>query len=248
MRKIIAFALVLSLAPLFAADGNAVLKKVEERLTGNLAPKDIHSLMVMTIVDSKGNKKFREIEAWEKNNIGKDNWRIMKFRKPADVKGIGFLVLSDDQMYLYLPEFHRIRRIASHSKKEAFMGSDFSYDDMGTAGFVKFYGAELLKESSKEYVLELRRKPRAKKPYSKIKMWVSKEAMLPTKMELYDNSGELAKISEEELKNIGKYWRPVKIKMRSVKKNTYTVIEMKDIKLDEGLGKGIFTKRFLKKR
>jgi len=248
MRKIIAFALILSLMPLFAADGNAILKKVEGRLTGSLAPKDTHSTMIMTIVDFKGHKKVREIELWEKNNIGKDNWRIMKFRKPADVKGVGFLVLSEEQMYLYLPEFHRIRRIASHSKKEAFMGSDFSYDDMGTVGFVKFYDAELLSEDQKEYVLELRRKPGAKKPYSKIKMWVSRESMLPTKMQLYDNSAELAKISEEESKKIGKHWIPVKIKMSSVKKNTYTVIDMKDIKLDTGLGKGKFTKRFLKKR
>ncbi len=248
-NKILAF---LSFAVLLgfslAADGPSILRAVEERLIGDLAPKDLHATMVMTIVDRHGNKKVREVETWEKNNKDRDDWRLMKFRKPADVKGIGFLVLSEEQMYLYLPEFHRIRRIASHNKKEAFMGSDFSYEDMGTSGFSKFYDAKLLQETEKEYVLELKRKPGAKKPYSKIKMWISKESMLPVKMELYDNSGELVKTSEQTVKKIGKYWIPVKIKMTSVKKGSYTVLEMKNIEVDSGLGSKIFTKRFLKRR
>ncbi len=248
MRKIISLVLAFSLVPLFAADGNTILKKVEERLIGNLAPKDTHAIMVMTIVDSKGNKKVREIEAWEKNNPEGDDWRVMKFRKPADVRGVGFLVLSEDQMYLYLPEFHRIRRIASHTKKESFMGSDFSYDDMGTSGFSKYYNAKLEEEKPDQYVLLLTLKPGAKKPYRKIKMWVSKESLLPVRMELYSKSGELVKVSEQEAKKIGKYWIPVKIKMTSVKKGSYTVLEMKDIKVDQGISKKIFTKRFLKRR
>jgi len=234
--------------PLFASDGNAILKQVERRLIGDLAPVDMHATMIMTIVDSHGNKKIREIESWEKNNKDKDDWRVMKFRKPADVKGVGFLVLADDQMYIYLPEFHRIRRIASHSKKESFMGSDFSYEDMGTSGFSKYYEAKLINETPEYYVLELKRKPEADKPYSKIKMWIKKESMLPVKMELYDNSGELTKLAEEVVKKVGKYWIPVKIKMTSVKKGTYTVLEMTNIELDKGLKASIFTKRFLKRR
>lgn len=247
-KKILSFFLLGLFLPLLASDGNLILKQVEERLIGEKAPKDMHSLMVMTIVDSHGNKKVREIEAWEKNNSDKDDWRVMKFRKPADVRGVGFLVLSEEQMYLYLPEFHRIRRIASHSKKESFMGSDFSYDDMGTSGFTKYYNATLVSETPREYVLELKRKPGMKKPYSKIKLWVQKESMLPSKMELYDNSGELSKVAEQTIKRINKYWIPVRIKMSSVKKGTYTIMEMKDIEVDKGLSTKMFTKRFLKRR
>ncbi len=249
MRRLITVLIsLLMVIPTLAADGNKVLKMVEERLIGKLAPRDTHAIMLMSIVDPKGGKKFREMEVWEKNNPQGDDWRVMKFRKPADVRGVGFLVLSDDQMYLYLPEFHRIRRIASHTKKESFMGSDFSYDDMGTSGFSRYYNAKLLEEKPHQYVLLLTLKPGARKPYGKIKMWVSKESMLPVRMELYSKSGELVKISEQKAKKIGKYWIPVKIKMTSVKKGSYTVLEMKNIKLDQGISKRIFTKRFLKRR
>ncbi|MCP2599174.1 outer membrane lipoprotein-sorting protein, partial [Candidatus Aminicenantes bacterium AC-335-B20] len=189
-----------------------------------------------------------ELKVWSKNNIDKDDWRVMKFLSPPDVRNVGFLVLSDDRMYLYLPEFHRIRRIASHNKKESFMGSDFSYEDMGTSGFTRFYDAKLLSENENEWVLELTRKSGVSKPYSKIKMWVSKEIEIPFKMELYDDSGKLWKLAEQEAKKIENYWIPVKIKMTNVKKNSYTVLEMKDIKVDQGLGNQIFTQRFLRRR
>ncbi len=245
MSVITVLALVL---PIFSADGNAILKKVEERLVGDLAPRDTHAVMVMTIVDPRGNKKIREMEIWEKNNPGGEDWRLMKFRRPADVKGLGFLVLSEDQMYLYLPEFHRIRRIASHARKESFVGSDFSYEDMGTIRFSKYYYARLVEETPDQYVLLLTLKPGVKKPYGKIKMWVSKKTLLPTKMELYGPSGELLKVSQQEVRKIGKYWIPVKIKMTSVKKGGYTLLEMKEIEVDRGIDRKVFTKRFLKRR
>jgi len=251
MRKIIFISLISILILNFnvwAITGNEILKKVDERTIGEKAPKDVEAIMTMTIVSAKGSRRIRELKAWTKNNIDKDDWRVMKFISPPDVRNVGFLVLSDEQMYLYLPEFHRIRRIASHNKKESFMGSDFSYEDMGTSGFTKFYDAKLLNENDKEWVLELTRKPDVSKPYSKIKMWVSKQSELPEKMELYDDAGNLWKVAEEEAKKIGNYWIPVKIKMKDMKKNSYTVLEMKDIKVDQGLGSGIFTKRFLRRR
>jgi len=228
--------------------GSEVLKKVEERMIGEKAPKDMEAIMSMIIVSSKGSKKVRELKAWTKNNINEDDWRVMKFLSPPDIKNVGFLVLSDEQMYLYLPEFRRIRRIASHNKKESFMGSDFSYDDMGTSGFTRYYEAKLIKEDDKEWVLELSRKPKTDKPYKRIKMWVSKESELPSKMEMYDNSDELWKVSEEENKKIGEYWIPFRINMKDVKNNSFTELEMKDIKVDQGLEKEIFTNRFLRRR
>jgi outer membrane lipoprotein-sorting protein len=251
MKKLIFICLILALIlnlQILAITGKEILQKVDNRTIGEQAPKDLEAIMIMTIVSSKGRKKIREIKVWTKNNIDRDDWRVMKFLSPPDVKNVGFLVLSDDQMYLYLPEFYRIRRIASHNKKESFMGSDFSYEDMGTSGFTKFYDSKLLNENDNEWILELKRKQGVSKPYRKIKMWVLKESELPLRMELYDNSENLWKVVEQKVKKTGNYWIPIKIKMKNVKKNSYTVLEMKDIKVDQRLGKELFTKRFLKRR
>jgi outer membrane lipoprotein-sorting protein len=230
-----------------AADAAAVLKIMEENTMGAKAPQDMEADMVMTIQNGN-NVRVREIHAWTRNSADQDDVRTMKFLSPADVKDVGFLVLGEDSMYIYLPEFHRTRRIASSSKKDPFMGSDFSYEDMGTSAYSKDYNPKLLKESDSEWQLELLRQPGADKPYARIVLHVNKANTMPTRMELYDAAGNLAKVAEQVSQPIGKYWVMARIKMSNAKKGTATVMEMKNIKVDQDLKDEIFSERFLKKR
>ncbi len=247
-KKIFSVFLILLFSfSLFAIDGKTVLSEVEKRIYGDLAPKDIVSDMVMKI-HKKDSTKIRELRTWAKNNPRGDDPRLMKFLAPKDIKNTGFLSLSEEKMYVYLPEFHRIRRIASSNKKDSFFGSDFSYDDMGATEFSKFYIPELKSEDDTYFMLVLRRKNGMKKPYSKIELKVLKSNYMPTLMKLYDNSGNLWKVAEQKPQKIKNYWLITYIKMKDVKKGTFTEVELKNIKVDSNLKKSIFTKRFLKKK
>jgi len=250
-KKIIITSLSLFLFSVgFGSDvtGNDILKKVDALTVGVEAPKDTQMVMTMKIVSSSGNEKVRELKTWTKNNPDQDDWRLMKFASPPDVRNVGFLTLSDEQMYLYLPEFHRIRRIASHNKSDRFMGSDFSYDDLGVTSFQKYYEAEILSEEDDSWMLKLSKKPEADKPYEKIEMWVSKESNLPVKMKLYDSSRELWKEELQENKSFDSYWIPVKITMKNLKEGSWTELTMKEIQTDQGLDSELFTPRYLKRR
>lgn len=232
---------------LLATDAATVLKAVEENTMGLNAPRDVEADMLMTIQDGV-NVRNREIHAWARNNQDKDDVRVLKFLSPADVKDVGFLVLAEDSMYIYLPEFHRTRRIASSNKKDPFMGSDFSYEDIGTSAYSQYYDPKLLKENTGEWQLELLRKKGANKPYAKIILTVSKSNSMPTRMELFDAAGNLSKVAEQTSQQAGKYWIMARIKMSNVKKGTATVMEMKNIKVDQNLQGEIFSERFLKKK
>ena len=48
--------------------------------------------------------------------------RLTEFTAPADMKGTKVLILSPTQMYVYLPAFGKVRRIASHTKDQGFLG------------------------------------------------------------------------------------------------------------------------------
>ncbi len=251
MRKktivlIIGFMFIFSLF-LFSETADSILKKTEDKMIGAKAPKDTEAVMIMEI--HKGSSvKVRKLKVWTKNNLNSDDWKLMKFISPADVKNVGFLTISENDMFLYLPEFHRIRRIASSSKKDSFMGSDFSYDDLSSSGFSKNYTSEIIKETDNVWVLKLSRKKGVKKPYSKIILHISKKTELPIIMESFDNSGNIWKKAEEKTKRIGKYDVVSFIKMKDMKKGSWTTLELKEIKLNKGLNKKIFSKRFLKKR
>ena len=60
---------------------------------------------------------------------------LIRFTYPNDIRGTAFLVWEhpqgDDERFLYLPSLGRVRRIAGSEAQESFVGSDFSYEDIG---------------------------------------------------------------------------------------------------------------------
>src|SRR5258706_16469000 len=59
----------------------------------------------------------------------KGDKRLTELTSPADMKGTKVLVLSPTQMYVYLPAFGKVRRIASSVAGQGFMGMTYAQDD-----------------------------------------------------------------------------------------------------------------------
>lgn len=225
-----------------------ILRRVDAAVSGPAAPRDMESVMTMTITSASGAVKTRRLRVWSQAVPGDGSRRLMKFLSPPDVGGIGFLTLADDRMYLYLPEFRRIRRIASHNKNDSFVGSDFSYEDLSASAFSDSYAPSLAGEDETSWTLDLERKEGADTPYKKIRLVVSKDALLPLRMELHDNSGERVKIEEQENGRAGAYWVPVRIRMKDLKSGSRTELVMSGVKVDQGLRDEVFTPRNLQRR
>lgn len=247
MFSVFALCLAASAAVPAGEDAASILAGVDARTGGDLAPKDMQSDMAMTI--SQGNSvKVREIRAWTRNNPGKDDDRLMKFIAPADVRDVGFLVLSDDTMYIYLPEFKRTRRIASSNRKDSFMSSDFSYDDLGTGDFAGSYDPTLKDESASAWVLELKRKAGSDKTYARLIMTVDKSTGMPVKTEMYDDAGRLWKSAEQAFASIDGFQVMSRVTMTDHKKSSTTTLEFKNLKVNKGVGDDLFTERNLVRR
>jgi outer membrane lipoprotein-sorting protein len=211
--------------------------------------------MTMLLVDKDGETSSRQISFWSKG----DDKRLIKFLSPADVKGVGFLVLNadsdDEKMYLYLPAFKKVRRIAGSAKSGSFMGSDFSYDEISVTGYDQDFEAKRLDDEDGRYKLELTKKDKSDAEYDRLIMWVSKEVFVPTRIEMYKEkkrSGktylELRKImSSGQIKQVGKYWMPHAITMEDVKKNHKTVLELSRVKVDDDVPENYFTTRYLQR-
>lgn len=208
------------------------------------APKDIHVFSRMILTDKKGNEKIRESEMYQKG----DKMRLVRFLSPADQKGIGFLSLPNDVMYLYLPAFRKIRMIASHVKNTNFAGTDFSYDDISSFKYSEEYDPQLLETRDSVYVLELIPKPGVEKDYSKLVVQIRKDNFYPIQIDYYDKGGNLWKVMVR--KNVvkkGNYWIALEMEMKDLKKQHSTKSITEKIELDTGLTDKTFTKRNLKK-
>ena len=209
------------------------------------APADQEITLEMILIDKAGKEKTREAKMWQK---GSDR-RMIKFLSPADQKGIGFLDLPDDVMYLYMPAFKKVRRIASHVKNESFAGTDFTYDDMAALNYADEYTPTLLESDDAElYVLELVPKEGLHEDYLKLVMSVRRDNFYPVRIEYYSKDGKLWKVMvRSEIEEIDGHWTAREAEMRDLKKNHRTKMVIGDVKFDRGLKDDLFTQRYLKR-
>ncbi len=222
-------------------DAQEILTKVDEV---SCAPEDQYMKSTMILMDKSGNQNEREMVIYQK---GGDK-RLVRFLSPPDQKGISFLSLPNDLMYLYLPAFRKVRLIASHVKNQNFAGTDFSYDDMSSFSFAKDYDSQLIESSDTFYSLKLTPKPELEKDYSKLKMWVNKDSYVPSKIEYYDKNGNLWKtLTFDNIEKVGNYRIAKEMEMKDLKKSHNTKMLIDEIELDSGLSDDIFTKRNLKR-
>ena len=97
-------------------------------------PKDTSQRTKMTLVDSRGGERIRDLDVYRKNYGHRTRKALTFFLSPPEVRGVGFLSWSypdrNDDQWLYLPELKRVRQISGASRKQSFQGSDFTYDDL----------------------------------------------------------------------------------------------------------------------
>jgi hypothetical protein len=250
MLKIFTSFLV-SCSVLLALSSHDVAKKSEDAMSGF---EDSISNMQMTLINANGQKKVRTMKM--KVLEGKEEDKsLMEFLTPADVKGTKFLnyehVTKDDDQWLYLPALKRVKRIASKNKSGAFMGSEFSYEDLSAFNVKKYtYKGDAKKaklENQEVYVIES--KPVSKySGYTKLISYIDTKNFLALKIEYFDRKHELLKVAEfSEYKHFGDVYRIGKIVMSNVQNDKTTILVWSDEKIKNGLKEKDFHKRYLKR-
>ena len=81
--------------------------------------------------------------------------KLYEFTAPPDIKGTKVLTLSPTQMYVYLLAFGKVRRIASHTHDQGFLGLAFSQGDLATTSYGVQYAGQIASQTPAQYVLVL---------------------------------------------------------------------------------------------
>ena len=105
----------------------------------------------MTLVNKTGNQRVREIVYYTKD-YGDNDKTVIVFRTPKDVAGVGYLMWEYDEKadgtkkdsdnWLYMPAMKKVRRISGSESGGDFMGTDFTYDDMGDRALCLLYTSD----------------------------------------------------------------------------------------------------------
>ena len=255
-KKLTAAALALFMsAGAFAIDGTEIMTKVYDR------QKPDFSKAAVQVTLSKNGKveETRNVGEYGRCKNGLSDV-VMVFLSPASVKDTRFLQKEnngkDDDKWIYLPSLKSKRRVAASDGTRAFVGTDFSYDDMSTRE-VGDDTHELLKESEDKgnfkdlYVVKSTPKDPKSSQYSYRISYITKDAWIPTYIEMYDKKGKLLKVNE--IKAIKKmpgnknrvYNVPMENVMTNVQSGHMTTMKMVNIEVDKPVPDRNFTTDFL---
>jgi len=229
--------------------GREIVEKVYNLPTGD----DQTSDLTMTLINKSGKERVRKIKQFTKD-MGDMEKSIMFFQSPADVKNTSFMnwtyddeSKSDDQ-WIYLPALKKTKRISSDSKSDYFMGSDFTYDDLGDRKLDddthKLIGEETI-DGVDYYLVESTPKDE-EYMYSKTKTWIRKDSFIGLKKEFYDEDEELLKILHiRKFEEISGFLIITNSEMYNVQKDHKTTMVLSDIEINTGMSDSKFTERMM---
>ena len=109
------YSIILFIGVIFSQSGYDIAKLISNRKS----PQDIKSVLVMTLIDKRGNTLESQLISYTKDNSQK---QMIWFTSPPEDRGISLYKIENekgkDLMKMWLPAFKKIRKISSRKKSE----------------------------------------------------------------------------------------------------------------------------------
>ena len=183
---------------------------------------------------------------------------LIRFTYPNDIKNTGFLVWEhpkeDDERFLYLPALGRVRRIAGSETQESFVGSDFTYEDIGGRQ-LEDYTYRLFDapaewtapDGSKHAVYALESKSRAADArFPRVVSLVRRDNFVVVFAEIRNKRDEIQKeFVARKVEKADGYWTVMDMVMRDLGQKTRTELVIERAEYDIGLSPDAFSRRAL---
>ena len=211
--------------------------------------------LAMTLRNKRGQESRRELRLKVIEAEGDGDRTMFVFDRPRDVKGTAFLVHahkdeSDDQ-WLFLPALKRVKRISSSNQSGSFMGSEFSYEDLGTAEVEKFTYRFLRDEpcGDLECSVTERIPVSPDSGYSHQLVWLDREELRTIQVQFFDLREDHLKtmVLEDYEQYLDEFWRAGKVTMTNHRTGKSTELLWSDFEFGTDLELSDFTKTALKR-
>jgi hypothetical protein len=230
-----------------------IARNVQDRDTG----RDSRAELRMKLFDRRGRVRERARTLLTLRRTDGDR-SLIRFTYPNDIRGTGFLVWEhpkgDDERFLYLPSLGRVRRIAGSEAQESFVGSDFSYEDIGGREFDDYTYA-LVEENASwaapggqarpAYRLESRRKD-ASVEFPRVVSLILKDSYVVVHADVYNRRNEKQKVyTVGRIEQVQGIWTVFTSVMTNDLDRTRTELTVDKIVYNTGLTEAAFSRREL---
>lgn len=234
----------------------AGVEEVQRCMDKNLPARSARQKVVLENRDASGVGQTLEAElAWKR---GADDLSrvLIRVERPSDLRGSAFLLVerpAANDLFTYLPELQKVRRINSRSVGGSLFGTEFSYEDLlelqGAAArsrIDRLPDAEL--DGRPVYVLAATPATGSGSAYDRIVTHVDRETCVALKIELFEKPGDLAKemtVAPAQVKRVGERWIPHEVVLRDLHGASQTTLRVQKIVLDIDLPESLFSESAL---
>jgi hypothetical protein len=189
---------------------------------------------------------------------------LIRFTYPNDIRGTSFLVWehpdTDDERFLFLPSLGRVRRIAGTEAQESFVGSDFTYEEIGGREFDEytyaFAGPDAERASwtppsggpaQEAWRLESKRRD-ASAQFPRVVSLVLEDTFVVVHADIYNRRDEKQKVyTVERLEPVQKIWTVMRSVMTNALEKSRTELEVDAVEYNVGLKESDFSRRELER-
>jgi hypothetical protein len=200
----------------------------------------------VVLVDAEGERT--EWEAREARKPFPDGARIaIVMLEPPEIRGSALLIQENekgpDAQWIYLPTVRRVRKIVPVGGYQPFLGTDFTYADLGFVSLTdrehRFLGTETMPLGGRAYKVE--EVPEQRWYYSRIVDWISTETLLPLKRDFYSPAGDLWKTQYfESVTVVDGVPTPLAIRMVDRPEGGATELRIESVEYDAAIPDEVF--------
>ena len=241
-------ALIVAAIPLAAQALPSVRTVLQQTKEASDPPRPSIRTIIITVDNLGETQKFVVRQARKKMADGKHMTSVLM--EPTDLRGLAIMVFEPkDQskptlMWTYLPFVRRVRKIVAVDNYEHFLGTDFTYADLGFS-FMRSHTSYRLDgveshNGSKAYKVE-EKFPGGQFFYSRIVTWIARDTMLPLERDYYDPAGQLwKKETFDSVAAISGMPTVMHVRMTDLDANTSSDLNVSSVQYDVDLPDTLF--------
>lgn len=255
---LVPLALAGSLTAAFGAPALETLDEIEECVRANLPAKASVQTVILRSVDRTGEETDSTATIhWKKSDDGYSRV-LMRITDPPLRRGSALLAIQSEdrvEMFMYLPELRRVRRVNKHSLQGAVFGTDLTYEDFERfAGLLEEAETKRLPDETLDgrpvYVIEARPAPGAESEYERVVSYVDHARCVPLRVELFERSDQLRKTVTLPLEHMTQEpsgWVPRLVRVADLVDETHTLLIVQEIDTAAEIPDRLFSVRQLER-
>jgi hypothetical protein len=253
----LALALVLLAPAAHAAD--AGVDEVRRCMEKNLPATSAKQEIALESSDASGSQQLEAELLWRRAAEKEGRQQVLvRVEAPPDLRGSAFLMLERAggyDLFSYLPELQKVRRLTGRAISGSLFGTDFSYEDFerlqaGVAGSdaERLPDAEVAGRAT--WVVAATPGAEAASAYQRVVSYVDRETCVALRVDFEREPGQLAKqllADPAQVRAVGGRFVPHAYVLTDAGKSTKTALTVRAIALDVPLSPSLFSEAALAK-